>query len=125
MIKDTRYKPACLPAGVPRIMGLNGNPADLGKWFRDHEQYGMALWLDAFMPRRGELKRDYKARLAEVARSLSADEQAMIRRVAIALPFDSWVTEEFVQRLQQSNASTVAAQRDRRKAYWAAKNQQY
>jgi hypothetical protein len=34
-IKDTMYKPAAFPAGVPRVMGLQGAPEDAGIWFRE------------------------------------------------------------------------------------------
>lgn len=121
-IKDTRYKPANLPSGVPRIMGLNGSPGDLGRWFREHEQYNMGAWLDALPAKSGETTSAYKARLTVLANSFSADEQAMCRRVSIGIPTSSLITSDFIRRLEQDAVSTVSEQAQRRKAYWARKN---
>ena len=124
-IKDTRYKPERLPAGVPTIMGLNGSPGSFGKWFREHEQYNMSMWLDALQALPGETRRAYKDRLTNLVSGFSADEQAMCRRVAIAIPSSPLVTEGFVARLEQDSRTAAAVHRQRRQAYWAAKNQRY
>jgi hypothetical protein len=51
VIKNTRYKPANVPAGVPRIMCLQGRGGDFGVLFREHPQENLGLFTDAVAPR--------------------------------------------------------------------------
>eukprot|EP00969_Alexandrium_andersonii_P218490 9651534-Alexandrium_andersonii.AAC.1 len=98
VIKDTRYKPALLPAGVPRVMGLQGGPKDAGVWFRDHHQENLGTFLDAVQSKKGrdgraETVTAYKARLNALVSTFTAHEQAILRRVNIGLPTSSLVTD--------------------------------
>jgi hypothetical protein len=122
-IKDTRYKPAALPAGVPRVMGLQGAPEDAGIWFRDHGQENLGRFLQAIAPRDGppESVSAFRARVAELVRSFSAHEQAILRRVSIGVPTQPLVSEAFVRRLEGDNRGSAAAQRAKRAAYWASR----
>jgi hypothetical protein len=122
-IKDTRYKPASLPAGVPRVMGLQGAPEDAGVWFREHGQENLGRFLQAIAPREGhsETMSAFRARVAALVKSFSAHEQAILRRVSIGVPTRPLVSEAFVQRLEGDNMGSAAAQRAKRAAYWAAR----
>jgi hypothetical protein len=124
-IKDTRYKPAVLPAGVPRVMGLQGAPEDAGIWFRDHGQENLGRFLQAIAPREGpaETVSAFKARVAELVKTFTAHEQASLRRVSVGIPTQPLVTDAFVRRLEGDNRGSAAAQRARRAAYWAARAQ--
>jgi hypothetical protein len=122
-IKDTRYKPAALPAGVPRVMGLQGAPEDAGIWFREHGQENLGRFLQAIAPREGhsETVAAFRARVSELVKSFTAHEQAILRRVSIGIPTQPLVTDSFVRRLEGENRSSAATQRAKRAAYWAAR----
>jgi hypothetical protein len=122
-IKDTRYKPAALPAGVPRVMGLQGAPDDAGVWFKEHGQENLGRYLQAIAPRDGpvETVSAFRARVAELVKSFSAHEQAILRRVSVGVPVQPLVSSAFVQRLEGGNQGAAAAQRAKRAAYWAAR----
>jgi hypothetical protein len=122
-IKDTRYKPAALPAGVPRVMGLQGAPDDAGVWFKEHGQENLGRYLQAIAPRDGpaETVSAFRARVAELVKSFTAHEQAILRRVSIGVPIQPLVSSAFVQRLEGGNQGAAAAQRAKRAAYWAAR----
>jgi hypothetical protein len=121
-IKDTRYKPAVLPSGVPRVLGLQGSATDAGRWFRDHAQPELGAFLEAVAPQEGrrETVQAFKARVGALAASFGHHEQAILRRVSVALPSQPLVTEEFVRRMDGDNASRAAKARARRQAHWAA-----
>jgi hypothetical protein len=122
-IKDTRYKPAALPAGVPRVMGLQGAPDDAGVWFREHGQENLGRFLQAIAPRDGppESVSAFRSRVAELVKSFTAHEQAILRRVSVGVPARPLVTDSFVRRLEGENRSSAATQRAKRAAYWAAR----
>jgi hypothetical protein len=122
-IKDTRYKPAALPAGVPRVMGLQGAPDDAGLWFKEHGQDNLGRYLQAIAPREGapETVSAFRARVAELVKTFTAHEQAILRRVSIGVPTQPLVSSAFVQRLEGGNQGAAAAQRAKRAAYWAAR----
>jgi hypothetical protein len=121
-IKDTRYKPAALPAGVPRVMGLQGAPEDAGIWFRDHGQENLGRFLQAIAPRDGpaESVSAFRARVSELVKSFTAHEQAILRRVSIGVPTRALVSDSFVRRLEGDNRGSAAAPHAKRAAFWAA-----
>jgi hypothetical protein len=123
-IKDTRYKPAALPAGVPRVMGLQGAPEDAGVWFREHGQENLGRFLQAIAPREGpvETVSAFRARVAALVKTFTAHEQAILRRVSIGVPTQPLVSSAFVQRLESGNRDSAASQRAKRAAYWAARD---
>jgi len=126
VIKDTRYKPANMPAGVPRVMGFQGSPEDAGIWFREHDQSNLGSFLDAVQPRklangRPETTSAYKERLNLLVSGFTSHEQAILRRVSIGFPTSSLVTDDFVRRLEGDSASAAATHKSRRAAYWAAR----
>jgi hypothetical protein len=121
-IKDTRYKPAVLPSGVPRVLGLQGSASDAGRWFRDHSQPELGAFLEAIAPQEGrrETVQAFKARVGRLAATFGHHEQAILRRVSVALPSQPLETEEFVRRMEGETSSRAAAARAKRKAHWAA-----
>jgi hypothetical protein len=121
VIKDTRYKPANIPAGVPRIMGLQGGPGEFGIWFRDHDQANLGRFMDALAVRGKETTEAYKMRLNAMVKTFTAHEQAILRRVSCGIPVQPLVSQSFVDRLEVDSVAAAGTQMDRRQAYWAAK----
>jgi hypothetical protein len=121
-IKDTRYKPAVLPSGVPRVLGLQGSARDNGLWFREHNQPELGSFLNALAPLEGqrETVQAFKARVAALAKSFGPHEQAILRRVSVGLPGQSLVTDAFVKRLEGDNMTSAAGETASRQAHWAA-----
>ncbi len=121
VIKDTRYKPANMPAGVPRIMGLQGGPGDFGIWFRDHAQANLGLFMDALAVRGKETTEAYKLRLNNMVKGFSVHEQAILRRVSCGIPTQSLVGDSFVGRLERDAKGAATEQKSKRQAHWAKK----
>ncbi len=121
VIKDTRYKPASIPAGVPRIMGFQGGPGEFGVWFRDHSQANLGSFMDALAVWGKEKTEAYKLRLNNMVKTFTAHEQAILRRVSCGIPRQPLVSQAFVNPVEVDSVAAASNQKDRRQAYWAAK----
>ncbi len=123
-IKDTRWRPATIPKDMPRLLALNGSVGSYGAWFSRFEQYGISLMMDALAeatdPRHGETERErLLTRAAKTMKSISPDEQAAARRVAVGFAYERLVTEDTVTALKADTNSKAVAGKARRAAYWA------
>jgi hypothetical protein len=109
---------------MPRLFALNGEPSTYGSYFAKYEQYGLALTIGkletATTPGTGVLERArLLAELQGEVRRLGADDQAKLRRVAVAICRDSLVAGEVVEAMQRDNREKAARGAARRAAYWA------
>jgi hypothetical protein len=126
VIKDTRWRPAQLPP-VPRLLALNSDVRSYGDYFRRFEQYGIATMIEAVAaisdPTNCQLAKANAVREAVTAMaSVSSDDQASARRVAIAIVRRSLLAEETVQALGEESTRVAAEGLARRRAHWAARS---
>jgi hypothetical protein len=106
------------------MFALNGEPASYGSYFTKYDQPGLALavtMLDsATDPAANVLERArLMAELNRDVRKLSADDQAALRRVGVAICRESLVTEETAGALAADVSARAAEAAARRAAYWA------
>ncbi len=128
-IPETRYRPAVFPEGLCRIVALNGDSGEFGRWFRNYGQNGIGDLCEMLADIR-DLKgtaaklRNLQMEDPEVLKwleakrflsRLSADEQAAARRVCVGFVGDSpLVTEHAVHRLRAKARAKAAEGRARR-----------
>jgi hypothetical protein len=123
-LQECRWRSCTLPPGMPRMFALNGEPSTYGSYFAKYEQYGLAMAIgkldEATTPGTGVLERARLiAELQGDIKRLSADDQAKLRRVAVAICRDSLVAGEVVEAMQRDNREKAAKAAARRAAYWA------
>jgi len=130
-IPETRYRPAVFPEGLCRILALNGDSGEFGRWFRNYGQSGIGDLIDklaqikdlkgtAAKVRNLQMEDPEVQRWMEAKRylsHLSADEQAACRRVCVGFVGEhSLVTETAVQRLRAKARAKAAEGLARRAA---------
>jgi hypothetical protein len=123
-LQECRWRSAHLPAGMPRLLALNGEPASYGSWFSKHDQAGLAVSVgqleEATRPGLPMLEGVAKmAALRKEVRRLSADDQAALRRVAVAFCRESLVVADTAVTMRAETAERAAAARARRREFWA------
>jgi hypothetical protein len=123
-LQECRWRSAHLPAGMPRLLAMNGEPASYGSWFAKHDQQGLAVSIgqleEATRPGMPMLEGIAKmTELNKTIRRLGADDQAALRRVAVAFCRESLVVAETAATMRTETAERAAAARARRQEYWA------
>jgi hypothetical protein len=124
VLQECRWRSCTLPPSMPRMFALNGEPSTYGSYFAKYEQYGLALTIGklevATAPGTGVLERArLLAELQGEVRKLGADDQAKLRRVAVAICRENLVAGEVVEAMQRDNREKAARGAARRAAYWA------
>lgn len=114
-IQDTRYRPACFPPGLVRIMAFNGDESGYGDWFAKYGQDGIASAIRAVTS--GGVQA-----AANKMETLSSDEQAAVRRVSIAIcrGEGDLIKQETKDALMTQTRSKASDARARRQAFWQA-----
>jgi hypothetical protein len=123
-LQECRWRACTLPPAMPRMFALNGEPASYGSYFTKYEQFGLALTIGgidaATAPGVGVLERArLLAELSGQVRRLGADDQAKLRRVAVAICRENLVAAEVVEAMQSDNREKARIAAARRTAYWA------
>ena len=121
-IQSTRYRAAIIDPGLPRVIAVNtggdisgnGTNEDYGAWFSSHCQFGMAELLNNL---------DNLEQAARTIASMTDDEVASVRRVAIMLvdPGNSLITPTLLMQLRAGTASSTCDRKARRNAFWAGR----
>jgi hypothetical protein len=123
-LQECRWRSAHLPAGMPRLLAMNGEPASYGSWFAKHEQNGLAIAVGKLeeATRPGVPVFEAAAMMAALRRDirrLGADDQAALRRVGVAFCRESLVVADTVTTMRAETTERAAAARARRQEYWA------
>jgi hypothetical protein len=120
-LQECRWRSCTLGAGLPRIFALNGEPASYGSYFSKYEQPGLALAVTQLdEATKGVLERArLLAELNGAVKRLSADDQAALRRVGVAICRESLITDEAAVAAAADVSERAAAAAARRAAYWA------
>jgi hypothetical protein len=124
VLQECRWRSCTLAPGLPRLFALNGEPASYGSYFDKFEQHGLALAVTklegATDPGINVLERSrLMSELCKEVKRLSADDQAALRRVGVAICRESLVTAETADAMAADTAARAAAAKARREAYWA------
>jgi hypothetical protein len=124
VLQECRWRACTLPPSMPRMFALDGEPSTYGSYFAKYEQHGLALTIgrleEATAPGTGVLERArLLAELQGEVKKLGADDQAKLRRVAVAICRESLVAAEVVEAMQKDNKDKAAKGSARRAAYWA------
>jgi hypothetical protein len=124
VLQECRWRACTLPPQMPRMFALNGEPASYGSYFDKYEQHGLAMTVGqldtATSPGVGVLERArLLAELQGKIKKLCADDQAKLRRVAVAICRENLVAAEVVEAMQRDNQEKAAKGAARRAAYWA------
>jgi hypothetical protein len=123
-LQECRWRSAQLPAGMPRLLAMNGEPATYGSWFSKHEQHGLAIAVGRLeeVTRPGVPVLEAAAKMAELCRDirrLSGDDQAALRRVGVAFCREPLVAAETAATMRAETSERAAAARAKRREYWA------
>jgi hypothetical protein len=129
-IAETRYRPAIFPEGLCRILALNGDARDFGKWFRNYGQDGIGAFIEQLadikdLSTTAQKVKTLRMEDTEVQKwmrakayftRLNADEQAACRRVCVGFvqPDQCLISDNTVQSLRASANAKAAQGRARR-----------
>ncbi len=117
-VQDTRYRPAVFPPSLPRIIAVNENEDTAGEWFTHNGQVGIGMLMQELTDKTKD--GNPLTRAATVLKTLSADDQAAVRRVSIAMCVgdESLIREETRTRLMEDTMARAAVALARREAFW-------
>jgi hypothetical protein len=115
-IQDTRYRPATLPSGLPRMLTLNADAKGV-QWWSD---FGFP-WVTSVLNHL--IKGDLVTATHEVTK-LDGSQRAVLRRVAFAFPTEPLLKPAFVKRMQSDTEATWGAGKARLDALYAARDAQ-
>jgi hypothetical protein len=99
------------------LLAFNGDGSRIGDFMRGVQQHEVAAVIESLI-------NEGMSEAQTLARRMSADAQAILRRISwmLAAPGMTLVNEQLKQTLQQDTASRAAAALARRRAHWAAQN---